>query len=145
MRVINTVLLVAPMLSWAASAGAAGYYDGESTLLCTAFRMEQCDAADGCVKVKPEDIDAGTAQWIVDFKHKSVKRADPNSRSTSQIASVQYIEGTLYAQAIEAGNPNALDGIAWSLSVSDPDGAMSLAAVSRAVAFYGEGACVPMR
>lgn len=145
MRAINALWLAVPMLSWAAFAEAAGYYDGESTLLCTAFRMEQCDATDGCAKVNPEEIDAGAAQWIVDFKHKTIKRADPNSPRTSQIAGVQFIEGTLYAQGIEAGNPNALDGIAWSLSVSDPDGAMSLAAVSRAVAFYGDGACVPMR
>ena len=123
-------------------AGAAGHFDGATTLLCAAFRMEQCDAADGCVKVSPEDIEAGTAQWIVDFKHKTLKRAlDSNPPRTSQIASVQYIEGALRRRSKRVIRMRSTD--VWSLSVSDPDGAMSLAAVSRAVAFYADGACVP--
>lgn len=144
MRAIRLIAIVS-LCAAAATATAAGYYDGESTLLCTAYRMAQCDAADGCVAVKPEDIGASGGQWLVDFKHKSFKPADPKSERTSKIASVQYLDGTLYAQSIEDGNPNVPDGAAWSLSVSDPDGAMTLAVASNAVAFVGSGACVPTK
>ncbi len=127
------------------SASAATYYDGESTLLCTVFRMQQCETSSGCETVQPSDVGAGAAQWIVDFKKKTLKRSDPNAPQTSKITSVQYTGDTLYAQSIELANPKAPDGVAWSLSVSDPDGAMTLTASGRSVGFYADGACVPMR
>jgi len=137
-------LITAAVLS-AASTGvlAKGYYDGETTLLCTAHRLAQCDAADGCVPVTAQEIGSSGGQWVVDFKHKTLKPADPTSKRTSTIARVQYIDSTLYAQSIEDGNPNAPDGAAWSVSVSDPDGAMTLAIAGNSVAFIATGACVP--
>ena len=140
------LVTIAALCALAGSAVAAGYYDGETTLLCTAHRMAQCDAADGCVQVKPEDIGAANGQWLVDFKHKSLKPANPKNDHTSKITTVQYLNGVLYAQAVDdPGNRDVPGGAAWSLSVSDPDGAMTLAVASNAVAFVGTGACVPAK
>jgi len=141
-----TKLIATATLCALAGSAAAGYYDGESTLLCTAHRMAQCDASDGCVPVKPEDIGAANGQWLVDFKHKSLKPADPKVERTSKIITVQYLNGVLYAQSIDdGGNPELKGGAAWSLSVSDPDGAMTLVVASNSVAFVGTGACVPTK
>ena len=71
------LIVIAALGALSGSAAAAGYYDGASTLLCTAHRMAQCDAADGCVAVKPADIGSADGQWIVDFKHKTLAPADP--------------------------------------------------------------------
>ena len=141
----TSILTAAVCIVAASSVSAASYYDGSAALLCTAQRFHQCDAEDGCVKVKAQEIGISRGQWIVDFKNKTVKPADPSIDRQSKITTVQYIEGTLYAQAIEQdrdGNPN---GVAWSLSVSDPDGAMTLAIATKDAAFVGNGICVPTK
>jgi hypothetical protein len=131
--------------TFAGTASAASYFDGSTTLLCTAQRFHQCDAEDGCVKVKAQEIGVARGQWLVDFKNKVVRPADPKINRQSKITTVQYVEGTLYAQAIELDKEQNPDGIAWSLSISDPDGAMTLAAASKDAAFVGTGICVPAR
>jgi hypothetical protein len=143
---VTRLCAIAALCALAGSAAAVGYYDGETTLLCTAHRMAQCDASDGCVSVKPEDIGAANGQWLVDFKHKTLKPSNPKNDHTSKIITVQYLNGVLYAQSVDdPGNPELRGGAAWSLSVSDPDGAMTLAVAGNAVAFVGTGACVPTK
>jgi len=142
---IASLFAVGFFASLAGTASAASYYDGSTALLCTAQRFHQCDAEDGCVKVKAQEIGISRGQWIVDFKNKVVKPADPSIDKQSKIATVQMIEHTLYAQAIELDKERNPDGVAWSLSVSDPDGAMTLAIATKDAAFVGTGICVPTK
>jgi hypothetical protein len=138
-------MAVAVLATAANGALAATYYDGKTTLLCTAHRFAQCDAADGCVPVTADEIGLRGNQWVVDFKNKTFKPANPNVTTQSKIGRVQYNDSTLFAQSIEDGNPNVPDGAAWSLSISDPDGTMTLAVASNSVAFVATGACVPTK
>ena len=142
---IGTFFTGAACVLIASSASAASYYDGSTALLCTAQRFHQCDAEDGCVKVKPQEIGIARGQWIVDFKSKLVKPSDPSIDRQSKILTVEYIEGTLYAQSIELDKERNPNGVAWSLSVSDPDGAMTLAIATKDAAFVGSGICVPTK
>jgi len=145
MRAIASVFTAAACIAAAGTASAASYYDGSAALLCTAQRFYQCDAADGCVKVKPEEIGVAHGQWIVDFKNKTVKPSDPSIARQDKIVTVQYVNGTLYAQSIAQDKDDNPDGVAWSLSVSDPDGAMTLAMTTKGAAFVGTGICVPTK
>ena len=142
---IASVFAGAILVAAAGSASAASYYDGNTALLCTAQRFHQCDAEDGCVKVKPEEIGISRGQWIVDFKNKTVKPSDPSIARQDKIVTVQYVNGTLYAQSIAQDKDDNPDGVAWSLSVSDPDGAMTLAMTTKGAAFVGVGICVPAK
>ena len=116
-------------------------FDGKTPLLCSAFRLFECDMAGGCNPVTAKEI--GTAgSWTVDFKKKeftgTTENAEPNA-----IGHIELLDGKLFMTGVQDGLPVERDGVAWSVAVNSPDGLMTMSAVGEGFVMIGLGSCVP--
>lgn len=132
-------VFLAMTLAVLSTSASAGYYDGKQQLLCTTFQTFQCDPSAGCESVAIDDV-GGSRQYLLDFKKKEVT---DGSEVRSRIDNYEVIDRTLFVQGVEDGRSDVRDGVAWSLSVSDPDGMMVLSVSAGDVGFVGLGACTP--
>ena len=119
----------------------ADQFDGKRPLLCSAFRMFECDLSGGCLPVTAEEIGSASS-WTVDFKKKqftgTTKGAEPNA-----IDRVEMLDGKLFLSGIQDGLPVERDGVAWSVSINNPDGVMTMMVAGEGVGIVGLGSCVP--
>jgi len=131
------------LLAFGASSAQAGHFDGKDALLCSVYRLYECDPPNGCVSVTPADI-RGVSHLDIDFAKKEITRAGVESRQKSIIQRVQTdIDGKIVLQGIEDGEPGERDGAGWSISIMDPEGNMVLSTAADGFAVVGLGACVP--
>ena len=131
------------LLALAASNAQAGHFDGKGALLCSVYRLYECDPPNGCVPVAPAEI-RGVSHLDIDFAKKEITRAGVESTQKSAIQSVQTgIDGKIVLQGIEDGEPGERDGAGWSISIMDPEGTMVLSTAADGFAVVGLGACVP--
>ncbi len=138
----NSILAVVMTATAFVAAPAAGeQFDGKRPLLCSAFRMFECDLSAGCVPVTAEEI--GTSgSWTLDFKKKEFTGTSENSLPNA-IEQVELLDGKLFLSGIQDGSPIERDGVAWSVAINNPDGVMVLAVVGEGFGMVGLGSCVP--
>ncbi len=128
------------LLFFGAGAAQAGPYDGKTPLLCSVHQLFECNHTQGCVPAHPDEI-LGVSHFDVDFGGKVVMRGERRS----PIKRVTSLEGKTIIQGVEDGQEGVRDGAGWSISVLDPEGTMSLGAVSDGFAVVALGACAPKR
>lgn len=139
---IKTIVFTA-LMGFAATASAAGYFDGKTPLLCSVHQLFECDAPNACQAVTPDQI-AAFSHLNVDFKSKTLTRAGEESAQKSDIKSVTAgLDGKLFIQGVEDGEADVRDGAGWSISIMDPEGTMVMAIAGDGFAVVGLGACVP--
>jgi hypothetical protein len=137
-KAIISCFLVPLALSGAPAA--ADQFDGKRALLCSAFRMFECDIAGGCTAVTPEEL-GSSSSWIVDFKKKAITGTSPNAQPNA-IDRVELLDGKLFLSGIQDGLPGERDGVAWSVSINNPDGVMTIMVAGEGVGVVGLGSCV---
>ena len=126
--------------AFAAAPATAEKFDGKTPLLCSAFRMFECDLANGCVPVAAEEIGAA-GSWTLDFKKKEFTGTSENALPNA-IERVELLDGKLFLSGIQDGLPIERDGVAWSVSINNPDGVMTMAVVGEGFGMGGLGSCV---
>ena len=137
-RAITSCFLLPLALSGAPAA--ADQFDGKRDLLCSAFRMFECDMADGCTPVTPDELGASSS-WIVDAKKKTITGTNPNAQP-NDIDRMELLDGKLFMSGIQDGLPGERDGVAWSVSINNPDGVMTLMVAGEGIGVVGLGSCV---
>ncbi len=120
----------------------AGYFEGKHQLLCTGQQTFQCGFFEGCQHVAAEEV-GGQAQYLVNFKKKTVTSGNPDSPLKTTIHNQEFIDNTLFIQGIEDGSTTRRDGAGWSMSINSPDGVMVLAVAAGDASFSVLGACTP--
>ncbi len=137
----NLILLTvaASLGAVSATASAAGYFDGQTPLLCSVYQLFECDHPNACQAVSPGEI-AGVSHLDVNFSDKIITRAGVDSPPESQIQSVSTdVDGKLIMQGVEDGQAGVRDGAGGSPPNMNPEGpiGMAVAGDSRAVVWLG--------
>ena len=137
------ILMMTIVLGFVATTSSAGFFDGQTPLLCSVYQLFECDPPNACQSVTPAEI-LGISHFNVDFSKKVVTRAGVESQQRSPIKSVETgVDGKLIIQGIEDGQPDERDGAGWTISIMDPEGTMVLATAGDGFAVVGLGAFVP--
>lgn len=136
---ILVVLMTAT--TFAAAPTSAEQFDGKRPLLCSVFRMFECDLSEGCIPVTAEEIGSASS-WTVDFKNKEFTGTTDNAQPNA-IDRVELLDGKLFLSGIQDGLPIERDGVAWSVSINNPDGVMTIMVAGEGVGIVGLGSCVP--
>ena len=139
----NSILAVMVMIAgaFAAAPAAAEQFDGKRPLLCSAFRMFECEMATGCNPVTAEEI--GTSgSWTLDFKKKEFTGNSENALPNA-IEHVELLDGKLFLSGVQDGLPIERDGVAWSVAINNPDGLMTMMVAGEGFGLVGLGSCVP--
>jgi hypothetical protein len=102
--------------------------------------MFECDIAGGCTAVTPEEL-GSSSSWIVDFRKKTITGTSPNAQP-NDIDRVELLDGKLFLSGIQDGLENERDGVAWSVSINNPDGVMTIMVAGEGVGVVGLGSCV---
>lgn len=137
----TTALALALTAIMTSTAAHAELFDGKRSLLCSAFRMFECDIAGGCNAVSAEELGIA-GSWVLDFRSNSLTGTQPNSQPNS-IDRVELLDGKLFLSGIQDGLADQRDGVAWSVSINNPDGTMTLSVAGERVGYVGLGSCVP--
>ncbi len=135
--------VAASLGAFSTTASAAGYFDGQTPLLCSVYQLFECDHPNACQAVSPGEI-AGVSHLDVNFSDKVITRAGVDSPQESQIQTVSTdVDGKLIMQGVEDGQEGVRDGAGWSISIMNPEGTMVMAVAGDGFAVVGLGACVP--
>jgi len=137
----SLILAVVAAAAVAAAPAAGEQFDGKRTLLCSAFRMFECDLANGCVPVTAEEL-GSESSWTLDFKKKEFTGTSENALPNA-MEQVKLLDGKLFLSGIQDGLPIKRDGVAWSVAINNPDGVMTKAVVGEGFGIVGLGSCVP--
>jgi hypothetical protein len=119
----------------------AEQFDGTRPLLCSAFQMFECDLAQGCQQVNAEQIGVASS-WNIDFRKKQVIGTSANAEPNA-IDRVEVLDGKLFLSGIQDGSPTERDGVAWSVSINNPNGLMTIMVAGEGAGIVGLGNCVP--
>ena len=142
-NMFKTLLIFTFTLCFVSTAAADGYFDGQTPLLCSVQQLFECDPPNGCLAVTPAQIQ-GFSHFDIDFNKKVITRAGEDSQQKSLIKSVENgIDGKLFIQGIEDGQPDQRDGAGWTISIMNLEGTMVMAVAGDGFAVVGLGACVP--
>ena len=142
-NIFKTLLIFIFTLCFVFNATAAGYFDGQTPLLCSVQQLFECDPPNGCLAVTPAQIQ-GFSHFDIDFNKKEITRPGEDSQQKSLIKSVEKgIDNKLFIQGIEDGKPDQRDGAGWTISIMDPEGTMVMAVAGDGFAVVGLGFCVP--
>lgn len=124
----------------ASTAAAAEQFDGKRPLLCSAFRIFECELATGCLPVTAAELGVASS-WTLDFKKKEFTATTPDARPNT-IDRVELLDGKLFLSGVQDGLPDQLDGVGWSVSITNPDGVMTMMIAGERVGVVGLGSCV---
>ena len=137
----SSILAVVIMTAAVTAAPAiAEQFDGKRPLLCSAFRMFECDMANGCLPVKPEEVGAADS-WNIDFKKKEFTGNNEGALPNA-IEHVELLDGKLFLTGVQDGLPVQRDGVAWSAAINNPDGVMTMTVTGEGFVLVGLGSCV---
>ena len=142
-KLLLGLLLIAPVSLLVAD---DEVFDGDEELLCSITQHFECTVDDGCRAVEPADIDA-LEYMIVDVKDKEIENTqydEDSGRLVTPIERVERVENKLILQGAEADADEEIDGLGWTMSISDPTGSMTMSAVGENVAFIMFGNCAPL-
>ena len=119
----------------------AAAIDTSEPFLCAVTQVNECLDGFGCESVLPEMVNAPTFIWV-DMKKKHI-RTSINEKG-SRIANQMTVDGRHVIQGAEDGNPNQIDGAAWSLSIEDETGRFVGAVALQQASVTLFGACTEL-
>lgn len=127
-------IALASLLALLPASLAGATVDTSKPLLCAVTEAVECDDDGTCLRGNPEDLDI--PQFVrIDAEQKMITEHE-GSRS-SPIQNLIRSDGRLILQGFENGR-------AWSISISQATGKMSVASSGDGVAFAIFGACTTL-
>jgi hypothetical protein len=120
----------------------AGEFDGSRPLLCATVDLMECLPGGNCQRVTHDSINA--PRFIkIDVKNKSINVPEAGEkRPTTKIERMEHVDGKLILQGAEESIEGVRDGLGWSLSISEDNGAMVLTGSGDQVGFVVFGNCI---
>ena len=143
MKVLTLLWLIAPVAMVVAD---DEVFDGDEELLCSITQHFECTVDDGCRAVDALEINA-LEYMIVDAKNKEIENTEfdiDSGRLVSRIERLETLENKLILQGAEADEDEEIDGLGWTISISDPTGTMTISAAGENVAYVMFGNCAPL-
>ena len=67
--------------------------------------------------------------------------SNPNAQP-NDIDRMELLDGKLFMSGIQDGLPGERDGVAWSVSINNPDGVMTIMVAGESIGVVGLGSCV---
>ena len=116
MMIIPKTLSVVGLLLLGSSATAI---DTSETILCAVTQVNECVDGFGCEAVLPELVNVPTFIWVAMKKNRL--RTNQNNAG-SKIVNMVILDGRHILQGAEDGDPDQIDGAAWTLSIEDETG-----------------------
>jgi hypothetical protein len=108
----------------------------DSTLICAIVDLASCVPGDGCRRETSESINAPQLLTIDRKNHTiSARRPDGASLSTN-IDRATREQDLVVLDGVQ-------NGLSWTITVADQDGAFSLAAIGNGQAYTAFGSCEP--
>jgi len=128
----------------AASAAAAGDFDGTRPLLISVIRVVECVPDGACREVTPAG--AELPQFLkIDFNKKTIRPAAAGDETpATAIERQEFVDGKLILQGAEDGYEKMRDGLGWTIAISEQSGQVVLTASGDQVAFVVFGAALPL-
>ena len=75
------------------------------------------------------------------IKKKTITGTNANAQP-NDIDRMELLDGKLFMSGIQDGLPGERDGVAWSVSINNPDGVMTLMVAGEGIGVVGLGSCV---
>ena len=121
--------------------GNATAIDTSEPFLCAVSQVYECLDGAGCEAVLPEMVSAPTFIWVDEDKKQI--RTNQN-RDGTKATNIESLDGRHILQGAEDGNPNEVDGAAWSLSIEDATGRFVGAIAVQQASISLFGACTEL-
>lgn len=119
-------------------AGSAAAIDTSEPFLCAVSQVNECLDGFGCEAVLPEMVNAPSFIWV-DLKKKRIRTSI--NHDGSRILNQMMIDGRHVIQGAEDGDPEQVDGAAWSMSIEDATGRFVGAVALQQASLTLFGAC----
>ncbi len=121
----------------------AGSFDGSRNLLCAPQIAIECGPDGKCNQATAASINLPNF-FSIDFSAKELSAiTESENKRTSQIKSMEFLDGKLFLQGAEDGVKGVRDGLAWSISISQDTGRLGVSASGGNEALVIFGACTP--
>ena len=124
-----------------AISGSATALDTSEPFLCAVAQVTECLDGLGCETVLPEMVGAPTFIWV--YLKKNRIRTNQNEDG-SRIANRTEIDGRHILQGAEDGDPEAIDGAGWTLSIEDSTGRFAAAVAIQQATLSMFGSCTEL-
>jgi hypothetical protein len=135
-HLIGAFSVFAALVMVSGNADAASFATDDSTLICAIVDLASCVPGDGCRRETSESINAPQLLTIDRKNHIiSARRPDGASLSTN-IDRVTRDQDLAVLDGVQ-------NGLSWTITVADQDGAFSLAAIGNGQAYTAFGSCEP--
>jgi len=126
--------MVAAVLAGAAMPAMAAGLDGSEPITCATSETHDCEPGADCIRDSPESVNLPRLIRLDFAGKKATTKSTSGEERTAEIASQRVDSGRLILQGEQNGN-------AWSLSVKQDSGVMSLAISSGETALVAFGVC----
>ena len=133
------IRLAAPALLLALGcSGTTLALDSSQTILCANMDTHECVDGGGCRAVLPEAVGAPTF-FRLDLENKTVRVT--KSEEPNQAEHFEEVDGRIVMQGVQDGQPDIVDGAAWTLMVEQNTGRLVGTAATLQAAIVIFGAC----
>ena len=120
----------------------AGDFDGSKLLVCANQQVTECVYGEPCRMVAPSSMNLPNF-FNVDVANKTITgKRDGGLDANTQGERVEHLDGKLVLQGADDGLPDVRDGMAWSMTIDEANGGMSLTATGDGFAVVSFGACM---
>ena len=121
----------------------AGSFDGSLNLVCAPQVAIECGPDGKCEQAMAASVNLPNF-FQVDFSAKELSAiSESENKRTSQIKSMEFLDGKMFLQGADDGIEGVRDGLAWSMSISQDTGRLVVSASGGNEAFVIFGACTP--
>jgi len=140
MKVFAKLILVL-VASFLGAAAIAADFDGTKTLMCSFAQIIECDAGAECRSVTNDSIDAPDFVRF-DFKKKQVIAISAGvENAPADLGNVINLTNYLVVQGVQGGAEGTANSLAWSATIDNKSGHLSVAAAGEKAGFVVFGAC----
>jgi hypothetical protein len=120
----------------------AGDFDGSKLLVCTNQQVSECVYGEPCRMVAPSHVNLPNF-FSVDAANKMITgKHDGGLDANTPVERVEHLDEKLVLQGADDGLPDVRDGMAWSMTIDETSGGMSLTASGDGFAVVSFGACM---
>ncbi len=125
---LSLVLLVGSSLS-----ARAGGFDGSSPIYCAFTKILECEGKKGCESVSAEEV--SLPPFIrIEFQKNAITAMQGEETVTTEIKNLQRQDGNIILQGMQRR--------AWSLTISEKTGKLTLAVAGEDDGFVAFGNCM---
>jgi hypothetical protein len=124
------------LLAFAGSANAASLADNDATLICAVVDLASCVPGEGCKRETSDSINAPQLLTVDRKGHVITAQRPDGAPLSSNIDRVTQEQNLLVLDGVQ-------NELSWTMTITDGNGHMSLAAIGDSEAYTVFGSCEP--